>query len=301
MLDIHQLRIFLAVWQEKGFSGASRAVYLTQPTVSGHIKALEEALNTKLFDRTGKEVLPTKAGEALYPYAKQILHLVAEAEEAMSAFVKGESGRLRIGGSNIPGQYLLPDLIGRFKTSRKDVNIVLRISDTAGIIDMVASGEIELGIAGACLERPELIFEPCMDDQMVLIVPKGHRLDGLSEIDLNDVLYEPFIVREKGSGSRLAAERALTSAGWPCFDRLNIVAEIGSTEAVRQAIKAGLGLAIISRKAVEEEIRTGIFHAASLKGVDLRRRFYLLWRKDRTLSPLALAFIDLIKSIRADR
>jgi DNA-binding transcriptional LysR family regulator len=294
MLDIHHLRIFLAVWREKGFSGASRIIYLTQPTVSGHIKALEEALKTRLFDRTGKEVLPTKAGEVLYPYAKRILQLVVEAEEAIDTFVKGENGQLRIGGSNIPGQYILPGLIGRFRAAKKDISIVLRISDTAGIAGMVASGEIELGMAGAILDQPNLTFKPCMDDQMVLVLPKGHRLCGADEVDFSEVLSEPFITREKGSGSRLTAEKALMSAGWPCFDRLNIVAEVGSTEAMRQAIKAGLGLAIISRQAVEDDIRAGLFHAAKIKGVDLRRKFYLLWRKNRTLSPLALAFSSFI-------
>lgn len=296
MLDIHHLKIFLAVWQEKGFSGASKTIYLTQPTVSGHIKALEETLGTRLFDRTGKAVLPTKAGELLYPYARRIIQLVTEAEEVMGTFVKGESGQLRIGGSNIPGQYILPGLIGRFNTTKKDINIVLRVSDTAGIVEMVTSGEIELGMAGAIVDQSELTFEPCMDDQMVLILPKGHRLCNVDEVDFNDVLAEPFITREKGSGSRLTAEKALMSAGWPSFDKLNIVAEMGSTEAMRQAIKAGLGLAIISRRAVEDEIRTGIFHAVRIKGVDLRRKFYLLWRKDRTLSPLALAFRGFIIS-----
>ncbi|MGQ9744811.1 MAG: LysR substrate-binding domain-containing protein [Dissulfurimicrobium sp.] len=133
--------------------------------------------------------------------------------------------------------------------------------------------EIELGMTGAILDQPNLTFKPCMDDQMVLVLPKGHRLGDADEVDFSEVLSDPFIIREKGSGSRLTAERALVSA---CFDRLNIVTEVGSTEAMRQAIKAGLGLAIISRHAVEDDIRAGLFHAARIKGVDLRRKFYLL-------------------------
>ncbi|MGQ9498795.1 MAG: LysR substrate-binding domain-containing protein [Dissulfurimicrobium sp.] len=129
--------------------------------------------------------------------------------------------------------------------------------------------EIELGMTGAILDQPNLTFKPCMDDQMVLVLPKGHRLGDADEVDFSEVLSDPFIIREKGSGSRLTAERALVSA---CFDRLNIVTEVGSTEAMRQAIK----LAIISRHAVEDDIRAGLFHTARIKGVDLRRKFYLL-------------------------
>ncbi|MGQ9811954.1 MAG: LysR substrate-binding domain-containing protein [Dissulfurimicrobium sp.] len=129
--------------------------------------------------------------------------------------------------------------------------------------------EIELGMTGAILDQPNLTFKPCMDDQMVLVLPKGHRLGDADEVDFSEVLSDPFIIREKGSGSKLTAERALVSA---CFDRLNIVTEVGSTEAMRQAIK----LAIISRHAVEDDIRAGLFHAARIKGVDLRRKFYLL-------------------------
>lgn len=295
MIDINQLKIFVAVWQQKGFSKASKSVYLTQPTVSGHIKSLEDALGTRLFDRSGKEVSPTKAGEALYPYARKILQMIAEAEEAMHTFLGGEKGYLRTGGSNIPGQYILPSVIGRFKKFRKGINIILRIDDTAGIAEMVASGELEIGMVGAILDRPDLVFKPCLDDQMVLIFPRGHGLDGVSMIDFRDILSEPFVTREKGSGSRLVAERALMAAGWPGFDKLNVAAEIGSTEALRQAVKAGLGLAIISKHAVEDDLRSGLLSAASIKGVDLNRKFYLVWRKNKTLSPIALSFSKFIK------
>ena len=301
MLDLNQLRIFMAVWQQKGFSKASKAIHLTQPTISGHIKSLEEALGTKLFDRLGKEVTPTKAGEILYPYARKMFYMALEAEEAIKAFLGGTKGHLRIGGSNIPGQYLLPSLIGRFKGSGKGIDIILSISDTAGIADMVSSGEIELGMVGAAIDRANLVFEPCLDDQMVLIFPKGHRLDGLREVDFKDILSWSFVVREHGSGSRLFAEKALMAAGWPGFGKLNVTAEMGSTEAIRQAVKAGLGLAIISKRAVEDDIKNGSLAAAAIKGVELKRNFYLVWRRNKTLSPVALDFKKFLQKAGKDK
>jgi DNA-binding transcriptional LysR family regulator len=296
LLEIHQLRIFLAVWELRSFSAAARKVYLTQPTVSGHIKGLEDALKVRLFDRSGRDVVPTKAGELLYPFARKIVGLVSETEEEVAAFLGGGKGVLTIGGSTIPGQYILPRVIAQFRRDRPEVRVVLRIGDTAGITDLVGAMEMDLAIVGAVLNRQGLAFEPIYDDQLVLVVPKGHRLAGKTEADVAEIRAEPFVVRERGSGTRLVAENALKAAGAGDFDAFNVVAEVGSTEAVRHAVKAGLGLAIVSRRAVEDDVGLGLLSALAIKGIDLNRRFYLIWRKNRTLPPVALDFCNLLRS-----
>jgi len=290
MIEIRQFQVFLAVWENRSFSRAAQEVHLTQPTVSGHIRVLEETLGVRLFDRSGKEVIPTKAGEVLYPFARQILRLNLQAEREIAKFLGQEKGSLDLGGSNIPGQYILPGLIGRFKAERPNIRVILRISDTAAIVAAVANGELELGMVGAVVQKKGLSFEPCFDDDMVLIVPPGHRLADCRQVSLDDLASEPFVLREKGSGTRLASERALQAAGNLQLSDLQIVAEMGSTEAIRQAVRAGLGCSIVSRRAVEDDLEHGLLHAPVLEGVQLSRQFYLIWHNQRTLSPLAHAF-----------
>ncbi len=293
-VDIRQLQVFMAVWETGSFSHAAQRVHLTQPTVSGHIRSLEDQVGTRLFDRNGRDVTPTKAGELLYPYARQILRLQTQATREISLFLGKEKGSLEIGGSNIPGQYILPVLVGHFKKNHPDIQLMLRIGDTASITAAVASGELELGIVGAVLQRKALSFKACFEDEMVLVVPPGHPLARKQEIPLADLKDEPFIVRERGSGTRFATECALEATGELGLHGLKIIAEMGSTEAIRQAVKAGLGCAIVSRRAVEDDLEHGLLFSPALKGVDLHRQFYLVWHHKRTLSPLAQAFMEFI-------
>lgn len=294
-MDMHQLKIFKAVFEHKSFSEAAQKIYLTQPTVSGHIKALEESLGVTLFERTSKEVTPTKAGEFLYPYAKNLLNGLSEAKKAMEAFVSGQAGTLRIGGSNIPGTYILPKLIGLFKQNRAEVKISLQISDTSEIKKQVMEREIELGIIGAPVSEQELSCEPCFEDKMVIICPKGHRFCKNDTIDFHELQNEPFVMREQGSGSRLMAEDAIKASGYDGFHALNVVAEIGSTEALCQAVKTGVGLSIVSARAVQEDLDTGILCATQLKNIDFTRRFYIITVKKGVQSPVCNDFLQFLK------
>ncbi len=294
MIDIHQLRVFMAVWRCCSFSKAAEMVHLTQPTVSTHIRALEDVLGVRLFDRNGRDVTPTRAGSLLYPYARQILRLSDQAEKEVSLLLGREKGTLEAGGSNIPGQYILPGLLGDFKKIYPDIYMSLRIGDTTSIVASVASGEMEIGVVGAVIEKKKLVFEPCFDDELILIVSPDHRFAEFSEVDPNELRGEAFVIREQGSGTRLATERAFESAGSSVFNEFNVIAEIGSTEAVKQAVRAGLGCTIISRRAVKDDIDQGLLCSLSIKGMDFHRQFYLIWHDRRTLSPIASAFRDFI-------
>ncbi|MEW5910976.1 MAG: selenium metabolism-associated LysR family transcriptional regulator [Thermodesulfobacteriota bacterium] len=289
-MDLRRLEVFAKVFECRSFSRAAEEVYLSQPTVSGHIKSLEEELGVRLFDRLGREILPTRSADLLYEYAQRILALVQEAQRAMDAFLGRLRGELVVGGSTIPGQWILPAFIGRFRLLHPEVKVTLKIGDTRQIVEQVLSGELEAGLVGATMEEERLSFTPLMDDYVCLAAWPGHPYgDSLKAKDLGTV---PLVFREPGSGTRMFLTKALKKAGLEVSD-LNVAAEMGSTMAVVQAVRSQVGLGFVSRRAIVEELAAGRLTEVAVAGLDLRRRFYLVTRKKRTHSPSAQAFIAL--------
>lgn len=293
MLDIHQLEIFTKVAELKSFSKAAQEMYLTQPTVSQHISSLESYLGTKLFDRLGKEVALTKAGEILYRYAKQITALRGEAQQALDHFLGKKTGHLVLGASTIPGEYILPPLLGQFKTAYPSIRITLKIGDTEEIVGELLNGTIELGVIGAKITHTRLKYSPFVEDELIVVVPKGHRWWQRKSIDVQELADEPFIMREEGSGTRISMEKRLHKLGISSDD-LKIIAEVGSTTAVKQAIKANLGISLISERAVEEEIRLKLLKKIPIKKVRFNRTFFIIQDKKRTASPLCKALTNFL-------
>lgn len=294
-MDLWQLNIFCKVIELKSFSKAGKAIHLSQPTISSHIRDLESYFNCRLIDRLGKEAVPTKAGKLLYEHAKKILALKDSAEAAMSEFHGSIKGRLKIGGSTIPGGYILPEYIGKFVSVNPEVKITLIINDTFQIIENIINGELEIGVVGAESKDRRIVQTPIIKDNMCLIVPKDHKLAAKKEVDIKDLKKEPFIIRETGSGTRKSLVNRLEEHNLNIED-FNIIAELGSTSAVIQGIKSGLGVSVLSSIAVSEENCLGTLKAIPLKGVNLSRKFYLTYHKDRTPSPLMNAFKEFIES-----
>jgi DNA-binding transcriptional LysR family regulator len=297
MLDIHQLEIFTKVAKLKSFSKAAQEMYLTQPTVSQHISSLENYLGIKLLDRLGKEVALTKAGEILYPYAKQMTALRGEAQQALDHFMGKKTGHLVLGASTIPGEYILPPLLGQFKTLYPEIRITLRIGDTEEIVTELLGGTIEFGIIGAKIIHTRLKYSHFVEDELIVVVPKGHRWWQKKSIDVQELADEPFIMREEGSGTRISMEKRLHKLG-VSSDDLKIIAEVGSTTAVKQAIKSDLGISLISERAVEEEIRLKLFKKIPIKKVSFKRTFFIIRDKKRTASPLCKALIQFLSEQR---
>jgi DNA-binding transcriptional LysR family regulator len=292
-MDFRRLEVFLKVYQLKSFSKAGQALYLAQPTVSEHIRLLEEDLGLALFDRQGKEVLPTRAGQLLYQYANQLMTLRQDSLRAMEQFRDIGIGDLLIGGSNIPGQYLLPGLLGRFKERFPKILIKVLIGDTQNIQDNLLEGIIELGLVGAQADHRQIFCQLLTTDELVCILPPG-LYQGAPGLAAAKALFSlPFILREKGSGTRKALEQAFKKINLEIKD-LQVVAEMGSNEAIRQAVKAGVGMSIISRRAVLEDLKQGRLQELRIKKLPLIRNFYLITLRQRTLSPLAKAFMEFI-------
>ena len=213
-MDIRALEVFCRIVELKSFSKAAEAVYLTQPTVSGHIKGLEEYVGLKLLDRLGREVVPTQAGELLYGYARQVIALRNQAVQALEEYKGSLKGQLIIGGSNIPGEYVLPALLGRFKARYPDISITLRIADSREIARGVLEGTYELGAVGARFDNGQLVYLKLWEDELVLALPADHGWAAKPAVGLAELSGQPIILREVGSGSRRSWRMRSAPPAW---------------------------------------------------------------------------------------
>jgi DNA-binding transcriptional LysR family regulator len=292
-MDFRRLEVFLKAYQLKSFSKAGEALLLSQPTISEHIRVLEEDLGLMLFDRQGKEVLPTPAGKLLFQYASQLMNLREESFRVIKQFRDKGSGELFIGGSNIPGQYLLPPLLGLFKERFPRIQIHLLIGDSRYVRDKLLEGAIELGLVGTSMDHRQIACEFWAVDHMVCVAPPGDRSSIPDRLSSEDLLHSPFIFREKGSGTRTAIEQALKKIRLD-IRQMQPVAEMGSNEAIRQAVRSGVGISILSRRAVADDLASGQIREIKVKKLPLRRDFFMITLKQRTLSPLAQEFKEFI-------
>jgi DNA-binding transcriptional LysR family regulator len=292
-MDLWHLKVFCRVVELQSFSKAGEAVRLSQPTVSSHIKELENYFGVQLVDRLARQAVPTKAGELLYRYAHRLTALRDEAEAAMAEFLGQIKGRLTIGGSTIPGGYILPRWIGLFARDFPQVQLALIVADTAEILSRIAEGALEIGLVGALSDDRRLRQVPLVQDRLCLAVPPGHPWARKRSIGVSALAGEPFIVREQGSGTQRAIEEHLAAAGIQ-MGALRIVAELGSTQAVLQGVKNGVGLAIVSTLAVADDLKAGTLKRIAIEGLDLKRQFYLTRHRQRTLSPVCKAFVDFL-------
>ncbi len=293
-MDLWRLNIFVKVVESGSFSKAADQVLLTQPTVSSHINDLETHFGCRLIDRLGKEVAPTRAGQLLYKYARKLLALQNETESVMADYHGKMRGHLNIGGSTIPGEYILPAVIGRYTADYPEVKVSLLIGDTRQVSEDVLSGGLEFGIVGARMKNKKLVQEEVATDKLRLVVPADHKWAGRQRVSLKNLLTESVIVREKGSGTLQALLDSLSAAGYKSGD-LDVIAEMGSTTAVIQAIKSKVGISVLSTLAVREELQAGRLKALPIGGLDLQRSFYLTINKQRTPSPICEAFIRYLK------
>lgn len=294
-MDLWRLHIFCKVVDLKSFSRAGRAVHLSQPTVSSHIKDLEDHFDCRLIDRLAKEALPTKAGRLLYRYAKRMISLRDEAESTMAEFKGKIKGSLDLGGSTIPGAFVLPTIIGAFTARFPEVSISLSIADTRQTIEAILSGDVELGVVGAVSTNTSILQIQLLEDEMCLVVPADHRWSGKKRVTTKQLFTEPFIVRENGSGTLKSIQTSFSEAGLN-LNALKVIARIGSTEAIRQGIKSRMGVSILSAIAVSDDVAAGRLKTLTIDGLNLKRAFYLTRHRHRSLSPLCQTFIDFINS-----
>ncbi len=291
-ISLRQIDIFCRVAQKKSFSKAAASVYLTQPTVSEHIKVLENLLGVRLFDRVGRKVELTKAGELYYRYAKKIIDLRGEAQQVLDSFLGLLRGRLTIGASTIPGVYIVPGIVGSFSREFPAIRTLIHVGDSGEIIDEVAEGDLELGFVGRKPKGKTLSAKPLVSDNLVVAVPPGHKLEQRSTVSVDELREEPFLLREPGSGTRSALEDALAKLKLSLDKEFNVVAELGSTEAVKQGVRQGLGISVISDIAVGADCPNCRLKTLRIEELALERKFYCVYLKHHTLTPAAKAFLS---------
>lgn len=285
----------------KSFSKAAEDLFLTQPTVSGHIIAMEKALELRLFDRTGREVQLTKAGKILLPFASRILVTRQELAGALTDFSEGIGGKLSLGASTIPGEYVLPKLIKEFTAERAHLAISLKIADTREIVRDIAEGQVEFGMTGARLNHPSLRYEKYVEDEIVVVRSCRQSVTQRNRGDLENLMKEPWIIREEGSGTQMAVELSLKKRH-QSLKQFNVVFEMGSTSSVKESVKAGLGLAFLSKRAVQEDMHQGILCRIDVHGLEpIFRPIYLVCHRSRTLSPVAKRFLRFLRGKREER
>lgn len=294
--DLRQLEVFRKVVELKSFSKAAEAVFLAQASVSERIATLESAVGTKLLDRLGRQVLPTRAGELLYKHAVLLLDMKRTAAQEIQNFLGVKQGEIRIGGSTIPGEYIFPKVLGLFRKKYPLVSVILTIADTKEIEGLVLDSNLELGVIGSRSSHKNLIHYKLWEDELVLALPAKHRWAKKKEISVEELSEEPFIMREVGSGTLRIMEEYLRISQSEGTNSLNVVAHLGTSTAVKEGIKAGLGISILSSRAVETEIKAGILKALKVKGLSMSRSFYLIRDRRKIASPLCQAMLDFLQA-----
>ena len=295
---LRQFEVFLAVAKAGSFRAAAEAMHLSQPALSQHVAEMERELGTRLFDRLGRKVALTEAGRVLEDHAHRLFASLASAREAVADLSGLQRGSLVVGASTTPGIYVLPGVIAAFQEKYPGVALSLRIANSALIEEQIRGNEVDLGVVGG---HPLRLGEECVAagllDELVLIVPPSHPWDRRRELQPSLLEGERLLVREEGSATRQVTERALQRAG----GHIKASMELGHTEAIKQAVIAGLGIAFVSIHAIRGDLVVGRLCAIRLKGLRIQRHFHIIHNEARTLSTSARAFIELLKTARVDR
>ena len=294
-LDLHKLEVFFWVAELKSFSEAAQRLSLKQPTVSAHIQELEKTVGGKLFYRIPGKVTLTALGLLLVDQTRNLLAFKRETMAKVERFHGTLSGELWIGGSNIPGEYLLPQSLGAFTRKHLGVKPILRIGDSAATIDEVLDGKVEIGFVGFKNADSRLSFHKIWQDEMVLTVSSQHPWSGREFVQLSDLRSEHFISRERGSGTLDSFRHLITKGRRTAEQLITVAMELGSTAAVKEALISGFGISILSRVSVKRELAAGLLVEIPIRGLKMTRDFYEVCYKGRPLSPVAQAFRRFLK------
>ena len=258
-----RLQVFHTVARLLSFTKAAESLHMTQPAVTFQVRQLEEYFNTRLFDRTHNRISLTEAGKRVYEFSDRIFDLYSEMENAVRDMTGEISGVLVIGASTTIAEYMLPALLGDFKKKYPDVNVHLKVSNSDGIVSMVENNDIDLGVVEAPVMNKNLVVEECRKDRLVAIVPPQHALAANKQVKLRELMDDAYIAREEGSGTREVIQDYLGDLGMQPGD-LHVAMELGSPEAIKGAVEAGMGVSIASEVTIHKELQLGTLVALEL-------------------------------------
>jgi LysR family transcriptional regulator, transcriptional activator of the cysJI operon len=272
-MNVSQLRTFVEIVERGSFSEAARAMGLSQPAVTMQIQGLEADLGATLLERRYRRVDLTEAGRSLLPTARKVLAELEGARTAIDRLTDTVGGHLELAVSTTPGQYILPRLLGSFLSAYPEVTVSLRVYDSADVVSRVESGDAHLGMTGAELPHAKVDFEQMGMDQLLLICPVDSALANRQHLDMSEIAEYPFIARESGSGTRMVVEKALRDGGVDPAD-LNIVMELGTSEAIVNAVEGGMGVGAVSHWMADKAIALGTVAQVVTGGFPVARPFY---------------------------
>ena len=295
-MDLYHLATFCHVARVLNFSRAAEKLSLSQSAVSRHIEALEQEFGMELFTRSGRGVALTEAGIRLHDYAERILSIAGETTRTIAELKNLESGRLWVGASTTPGNYLLGPVIATYQQRYPGVDVRLDIADSQAVLRSVEAGAVDAAVVAISADGTGVDIEPCIQDELLLVMAPHHPLVRRADIQLPDLQGVRLFLRESGSHTRQAAEDHFRIRGFTPGP----VCELGSTEAIKRAVAAGGGVAFLSRYAVAPEIRSGMLAAVGGEDCHITRQFGLAFPKGRRRPPAVLAFAALLRKMRSE-
>ena len=282
---VHQLTVFRTVTQHLNYTRAAEALYLSQPAVTQQVKTLEQMLGLQLFARNGRGIMLTPAGQELLRHTEQLLALLAETAPVVNEIHTLERGSVLIGASTSAGTYVVPPLLGAFHAHYPRVRVTLMVTNRHSIEERLLAHEVDLAVMSLIERQDRFVIEFLRPYELVVVAPPSHRLLGHSALTLHDLQQETFLLREQGSSTRLGTEQHFAQAG--IFLQASL--ELGSIEAIKEGVAAGLGIAVLSRESIALEVANGDLAILEVQGFPLKRQWYIVHLKGRKLSRAASA------------
>jgi DNA-binding transcriptional LysR family regulator len=289
-MNLHQLATFQVVAKHCSYVRAAKELHFSQPAVSAQIHQLEEALNVKLFDRIGRRTHLTLAGVELYRYSQRIFSLIDETLDTMEALRSPHQGHLSVGADTTVGTYIVPRLLGNFRQLYPEVEITLEVFNRGYLVDALLNNRVDMVVMGKIPTEAPVFVAPLAPNELILIAPPRHRLASRVNVALTELAREHFLLREVGSGTRDALEEIFQEAALP----LHVSMQVGNNSAIKQGVAAGLGIALISRVAIDMELETQRLVMLDVEGFPIMRQWRLIHLKEKNLSATARAFKNFV-------
>ncbi len=295
-MTIQQMEAIIALVEEGSFSRAAKKMLLTQPALTKNIKNAEDCLGTRLANRSSAGISLTPEGKILYNYARRMVRLRDEAKEKVLALRKESGGNIYLSASTIPATYMLPRALSDFNKTNADIHIYIKTADSEEAMNMVLDNEVEMGVIGKHPLNKKLKADALWKDRLVLVASKNHAWCKKKLITLLELMKEPFVIREKGSATRDLFESCLKKSKATSHIPFNVCGELGSSEAIKEAVIAGWGVSVISIHAVSRELSQGLLCEIPIQGLAMERNFYLIYKRQFEFRPFHKTFISFIKN-----
>lgn len=295
-ITLQQMEALICLVEERSFSRAAKRMLLTQPALTKNIRNVEDCLGVKVVNRSNAGVSLTPEGKILYEAAQRMVRLRKEAAEKIWMLQEKTGGDVYVGASTIPATYILPRAVSFFKKSHADIRVFIKTEDSEEVQNMVLDREVEIGCIGKEPLNRKLMAEPVWNDRLILVVPKLHPWVKKGSIELSELLSEPFVLREKGSATRDVFEAYLKDKKSIHLAQLNICGELGSSEAIKEAVIAGLGVSVLSVHAVKRELISKLLYEIPITSCRMERKLYLIYLKSFDFRPHHRTFVDYLKN-----